>query len=302
MNNNPLVSVIIPTYKRDISILSRAVESVQLQSYKNVEIVIIDDNAGEELSEYRKSNIDLVNKLSLNDNRLKLICNEKNLGGALSRNEGIKAALGEYITFLDDDDYFLKDKVLHQIEYMIANDVNFSFTDLYLYDKSNKVIDIRDRSDLKSNDKEYLLKYHIVKNITGTETFMSTKSLLEDIGFFDEAITGHEFYLMIKVLLSPKSIIGYFKSNDIVAYRTSDSSISNGPHKIEGENKIYAKRREFYSILNAKEKRIVRSRHYSVIGVTYLRRKKILRGLCCLALAFLISPLLAFKEFFLKKR
>ena len=302
MNKTPKVSIIIPTHKRDISILSRAIESALSQSYSNVEIIIIDDNAGEELIEYRKANIELVNQLLSNDNRLKLICNDKNLGGALSRNEGIKTATGEYITFLDDDDYFLKDKVLHQIEYMTENDVNFSFTDLYLYDKANKVIDIRDRSDLKSNDKNYLLKYHIVKNITGTETFMSTKALLEDIGLFDEAITGHEFYLMIKVLLSPNSKIGYFKSNDIVAYRTADSSISNGPHKIEGENKIYAKRREFYGILNAKEKRIVRSRHYSVIGVTYLRRKRFLKGLCCLALAFLISPLLAFKEFFLKKR
>ena len=292
----------MPTFKRDTSILSRAILSTLSQSYENIELVIVDDNALEELANYRRNNIELVKNLSLNDKRIKLILNSKNLGGALSRNEGIKASSGQYITFLDDDDYFLENKVLNQITYMVNNDVNFSFTDLYMYDKSNKVIDIRDRSDIKSNDKEYLLRYHIVKNLTGTETFMSTKSLLEEIGMFDDALTGHEFYLMIKVLLSPNSKIGYYKSNDIVAYRTSDSSISNGPHKIDGENKIYAKRKEFYNILSAKEKRIVRSRHYSVIGVAYLRRKKYLKGIGNLMLAFLISPLLAFKEFFLKKR
>ena len=299
---NPTVSVIIPTYKRNTSTLSRAIESARRQSYKNIEIIIIDDNADKELSKYRSDNVCLFNELFKKDSRIKLILNNTNLGGALSRNEGIKQAAGDYITFLDDDDYFLDDKILHQIDYMKSSGVNFSFTDLYLYNKNNKIVDIRDRSDIKTLDKDYLLKYHIVKNITGTETFMISKKLIDQIGAFDDVPTGHEFYLMLKVLECPLSKIGYYKSNDIVAYRTSDSSISNGPKKIIGENLIYKKRREYFNLLSSKEKRLVNCRHRAVLGVSYLRRKKIIKGMVFLLGAFLTSPLLTFKEFFLKKR
>lgn len=299
---NPIVSIIVPTYKRNSSTLSRAIESAQRQSYKNIEIIIIDDNADKELSKYRSDNVCLFNELFKKDNRIKLILNNANLGGALSRNEGIKQAAGEYITFLDDDDYFLDDKILHQINYMKSSGVNFSFTDLYLYNKNNKVVDIRDRSDIKTLDKDYLLKYHIVKNITGTETFMISKKLIDQIGAFDDVPTGHEFYLMLKVLECPLSKIGYYKSNDIVAYRTSNSSISNGPKKIIGENLIYKKRREYFHLLSFKEKRLVNCRHRAVLGVSFLRRKKIIKGIAFLLCAFLTSPLLTFKEFFLKQR
>lgn len=302
MNLKPLVSIIIPTYKRDLSVLLRAVKSAQEQSYQNVEIIVIDDNASADTNAFRENNISYFEEARKVDKRLNLVLNEKNLGGALSRNQGIKFSKGKFVTFLDDDDYFLKDKVKHQIEYMISTNVNFSFTDLYLYNAKNEVIDIRDRSDIKSLDKDYLLKYHIVKNIAGTETYMSTKELLVDVGCFDDAVTGHEFYLMIKVLLSQKSRIGYYKSNDIVAYRTKASSISNGPHKIEGENKVYEKRKEFFYLLSHRERRIVRSRHQSVIGITYLSRKKILMGFLYLFVSALTSPSLAFRQFFLKKR
>lgn len=301
MNNNPTVSIIIPTFKRGIDVLSRALSSAQEQSYRNVEIIVVDDNAKEECKVYRQDNIVFVQKLSSSDSRVKLVLNKKNLGGALSRNEGIRFASGEYITFLDDDDYFLRDKVLHQLNYMSLNDVNFSFTDLYLYNSNNRVVDIRDRSDIKSFEKEYLLKYHLVKNITGTETFMATKSLLENVGFFDDCLVGHEFYLMLKILLSKESRIGYYKSNDIVAYRTKESSISNGPHKIQGEQAIYSKKKEFFNILSKRERRLVRCRHRLVLCISYLRRKNRIKGLLYFLSAFSTSPVMITKALFSKR-
>ena len=296
LKNNPLVAVILPTYKRTASMLSRAIFSVLSQTYENLELIVIDDNADDLLSDFRNANIKLVNSISQNDNRIRLILNETNLGGALSRNVGIKNAFGAYITFLDDDDIFLPDKILHQISFMLAENLDCSFTDLSIYDSNDKLIDKRSRNDLKSMDTKYLLKYHLTKTISGTETFMVKKDILDAIGYFDNVMTGHEFYLMYKILCYPDIKIAYYKSDDIKAYRTSAESISNGPNKIKGEKNVYLFRKQHFDILSLKEKRYVKFRHHIVLSVSYYRRKHIFKCVCHAAIAFFIDPFICLKE------
>ena len=98
-----LVSVIIPTFQR-AKYIERAIDSVLNQTYKNFEIIVVDDNDQE--SEARKEMIKRMDKYS-SDSRIIYIKHEKNKNGAAARNTGINVAKGEYITFLDDDDYFL---------------------------------------------------------------------------------------------------------------------------------------------------------------------------------------------------
>ena len=128
---NDKISVVIPTYKRDSSMLKRAVDSVLKQTYKNIEVVVIDDNAREELSEFRKNNREIIR--GIKDDRIVFVENRNNLGSAGSRNEGIKISTGEYITFLDDDDVYLENKVLNQYEKMKEADADYSITDINLY-------------------------------------------------------------------------------------------------------------------------------------------------------------------------
>lgn len=96
-NTQPLVSVLIPTYNRKW-LLPRTLESVLTESYKNIEIILIND-AGEDVQ-------DIVN--SFNDPRIKYFQNEKNLDLAGTRNAGLKYATGDYICLLDDDDIHLE--------------------------------------------------------------------------------------------------------------------------------------------------------------------------------------------------
>lgn len=110
--NGPLVSVVIPTYKRNDTLL-RAIDSVYSQTYKNLEVIVVDDNA--EFPEIREAN----EKNLIKYPNVVLIKNEKNLGGGLSRNAGIKVASGEYIAFLDDDDEYLPEKIEKQLDLMI---------------------------------------------------------------------------------------------------------------------------------------------------------------------------------------
>lgn len=98
-----LVTVYIPTCNR-LHLLKRAADSVLNQSYKNIELIIVDDNSSDGTKDYLA---ELVKK----DHRVTYIINALNMGASASRNSAIEAASGEFITGLDDDDYFLKYRV-----------------------------------------------------------------------------------------------------------------------------------------------------------------------------------------------
>ena len=103
--NNPLVSIIIPTYNRP-DYLERAVNSVLKQTHENLEIIIIDDNSSYDLSH-------VISKFQ--DSRIKIYRNSTNRGSVYSRNRGISLSKGDYINFLDDDDELLPNKLKLQL-------------------------------------------------------------------------------------------------------------------------------------------------------------------------------------------
>lgn len=116
-NNNtysPQISIIIATYNRE-AFIAEAIESILNQTYKDWEMIIIDD-ASEDKTE------EIVKKYINNDSRIKYFKNEKNLGIAKSRNRGLNLAEGIYIAPLDSDDIWIdKDKLKKQIEFLDAN-------------------------------------------------------------------------------------------------------------------------------------------------------------------------------------
>ncbi|MDU7110930.1 MAG: glycosyltransferase family 2 protein, partial [Clostridium perfringens] len=114
---NLKVSVIITTYKR-ADMLSRAINSVLNQTYKNMEVIVVDDN--NEDSDHRRNTEAIMNQYC-DDKRVLYIKHKINKNGAVARNTGIKVATGQIITFLDDDDYYLDTKIEKQLEYLVNN-------------------------------------------------------------------------------------------------------------------------------------------------------------------------------------
>jgi len=102
MSSKPLVSVVIPTYKRP-DYLVRAVESVLNQTYTNVEVIVVDDNNPE--TEARTRTESIMKQFDGNP-KLKYIKHERNKNGSAARNTGVRASKGEYVAFLDDDDEY----------------------------------------------------------------------------------------------------------------------------------------------------------------------------------------------------
>ena len=140
-----LISIIIPYYKKK-EFIAETLNSINDQSYKNYEIIIIYDDENLNELKYLK---ELVNKKK----NIRILVNEKNSGAGISRNNGIKDSKGEFIAFLDADDYWHKDKLLKQLNYMINEKINFSHTSYYLVDKKKKIISIRKaRNDLNFNE------------------------------------------------------------------------------------------------------------------------------------------------------
>lgn len=98
--NRSLVSVIIPTYKRATTLLD-AIRSVLNQTYKNIEIVIVDDNGK---GTYEQLETERLLKQYIENQQIIYIVHEYNKNGSAARNTGLMASHGAYINFLDDDD------------------------------------------------------------------------------------------------------------------------------------------------------------------------------------------------------
>ena len=119
---NPKISVIIPVYNKEIYIL-RILRSIQNQNFENMEIIFSDDCSKDE-------SVKLIEKYQKEDERIKLIKHEKNVGTLINRNEAALKAKGEYLLFIDCDDlllnnilntsyYFAKKYNLDIVQYMM---------------------------------------------------------------------------------------------------------------------------------------------------------------------------------------
>jgi len=121
--NNPLVSVVIPSFNR-LDYLLRAIESVFSQTYSNTEIIVINDGSTEE-GYLEHKYIKEINQINLKQNQ-KII---NGFGPGNIRNFGINKSNGEWIAFLDDDDIWLKDKLEIQLNNLNKSGLKMSSTD-----------------------------------------------------------------------------------------------------------------------------------------------------------------------------
>ncbi len=288
-----LVSIIIPTYKRDKD-LDRALRSLAMQSYSNTEIILVDDNGDQEWNEKVLAIAENV-KQEFPSINLHLIVNSPNQGSAKSRNIGIEASKGKYVTFLDDDDMYMPNKVKSQVEFMENGDFDYSITDLFLYNENDKEIDRRVRGYIKATSPEALLTYHLKYHITGTDTMMFTKQYLTQIGGFAPIDVGDEFYLMQRAIEGGGKF-GYLPGCDVKAYvHTGDGGLSSGDGKIQGETALYEYKKNYFYKMDTKTIRYIRMRHYAVIAFAEIRRRRYLSFAKNAFVSFVCAPIACIK-------
>jgi len=240
INNDkqPLVSIIVPMYNAE-KYIAETIESVINQTYKNWELLIVDDCSTD-------SSRDIVRKYINKDNRIKLIESETNFGGpARPRNIGIEHAKGDYIAFLDADDVWFPEKTEKQLYFMQKYDLNFSSTSIIKINNNSKLIKTKnsfsDKVDKLTKHKKNIIKNLIRWNfIIISSVIIKKKSLIK----FDEDVKliGVEDYDLWLRLLSKNNIKYMFYNKELVCYRILNNSLSH-------TNYLYQQAKASYCIL-----------------------------------------------------
>ena len=204
---NELVSVIIPTYNR-FDYLVNAIDSVNKQTYRPIEILVVNDNSKDE--RYYKYDFQSILKnikdITLVIHHCKNSSKEK-LGyscGSVPRNIGISLSKGKYIAFLDDDDIWLPNKLSIQINQMIMQNINFSCTDGFIgsgfyepnikypiYNKEYYWDTLKKKLNLEK-DFPNILDLELIQrhNIIITSSVVLTKQLINVIGEMENIPNG----------------------------------------------------------------------------------------------------------------
>lgn len=228
--NEPLVSIIVPTYNR-VNLIGETLDCVVNQTYTNWECIVIDEGSTDETQM-------LLNKYSTNDRRFKIIIKskEEKKGASVSRNLGLKMAKGEFIQFLDSDDILAYDKIEEQIK-ILRNENKYTVCTC----KWGKFSQISEPLALFENNVDY-------RNFNSTKdyfdliglyggffppiNFLINKELIHHSGYWNESLTINddgEFFFRIllnaeKILFTNKTYVLYRNnSNDNLSVLNSES-------------------------------------------------------------------------------
>ena len=148
--NNPLISIIVPVYKAE-KYLDKCVQSIVNQTYKNLEIILVDDGSPDNCPQ-------MCDEWAEKDGRIKVI-HKENGGAAMARNAALDIASGDYIGFVDSDDYI--DENMYKVLYnsLVKNSADISLCSYYTVDRTGKEVAVN--FNFKS---EIIDKYELISN------------------------------------------------------------------------------------------------------------------------------------------
>ncbi len=237
-----MVTVVITTYKRKLDIVERAIRSVVAQTYRDWELIVVDDSP--EDYEYRLEIKKMVNRYA-NDYQVVYHANPKSSGACFSRNVGLEMARGEFIAYLDDDDEWVPSKLERQTEAMNNADghVALVYCPYYSIDEETgqkKAVKKPMRSGMLY---EYLLE---VGNIFGGMSMpLMRTACVKDVGGFDILMqSAQDIDLWLR--LAKKYPVIYLDEPLVNYYIHGGDQISTNPYKrIAGLTRLNEKNRDY---------------------------------------------------------
>ena len=254
--NRPLVSVIIPTYKRRNK-LKRAMKSVLNQTYPCVEIIVVNDDPSTNIE-------DIVNV----PEEVIVVNHNENKGPSGARNTGLKIAKGKYIAFLDDDDYFLTNKLEEEVKVM--EKLSDEWVAVYSW-----FISLNQNGTKKVNEsyKEGDLTHDLLSMNTslkiGTPSFLSKSETLKSVGGFDESLYLHEEWDLL-IRLSEKGGIKLLPK-PLWVRRRHDKPQAN--KILNGKIHYLKKHRDKINQFRKSEKNIIYQNHFLALSYLLLKER-----------------------------
>ncbi|MDP5017017.1 glycosyltransferase [Anabaena sp. UHCC 0187] len=210
-NSEPRISVVIPAYNCEKTI-TKTIESVLNQTFTNWELIIINDGS-------KDSTLEIISQI--HDSRIKVFSFD-NAGGNVSRNRGLKYAVGEFVSFLDADDIWTSDKLASQLKALEENPqaaVAYSWTD-YI-DETGEFVVSGGRVVAKGDVYEKLLVTNFLEN--GSNPLIKRESLISLSGFDESLPAAQDWDMWLR--LAAKFEFVCIPSVQIL-YRVSGNSVS----------------------------------------------------------------------------
>lgn len=248
MINKHKVSVIIPTYKRPDK-LEKVIRSVMMQTYKNIEVIIVDDNEQENI--YRKQTENIMEQF-INCKNVRYIKHDINKGAPTARNTGFLVSSGKYINFLDDDDTFMPKKIEKQmVLFETSKLINLGVVYCkYIFKAERDNIIRYSKAQYRGN----VLKHHLIQNLAATSSILFSRKCIDEAGLFDkDLICGHEHDLLMKIFAN-----GYqadFVDEVLLTIHIHNKArISTNKTVVKGKKYLFNKKRKmFFHQLSKKE-------------------------------------------------
>lgn len=245
MYEDILVSVVIPTYSRN-STLKRAVDCVLSQTHQNLEIIVVDDNPPD--SEWRKSSEQIMREYEKNE-KVIYVQNERNMGGGLTRNQGIKHSKGKYVSFLDDDDEYMPERIEKMLK-VFEESENKKLALVYCHAKFINQDGSSTYSDTRNFHGHCLYEAMEQNCIAATSQWLVKKEALDEVSGFPDVPCKQDSQTILRLLKAgyevevvPEELSVYH--NYVIGKKISGA----GPKNILGENLYRTECRKMYYLL-----------------------------------------------------
>ncbi|WP_299052950.1 glycosyltransferase family 2 protein [uncultured Polaribacter sp.] len=214
MSNN-LVSIITPCFNSE-NFIAETIESVVNQTFKNWELIIVDDLSTD-------NSLQIINSYAKKDLRIKVHQLKNNSGTAIARNKAIELSKGNFIAFLDSDDLWIPSKLEHQLKFMLDNKLPLSYTSYKIMNANSIEIEKPIYCDSKMTYKKMLYS-----NKIGCLTAMYNKDIIGKI-YMPNIRKRQDYGLWLFILKKYSHASGM--RGIYASYRKTNNSISN--NKIE---------------------------------------------------------------------
>lgn len=229
---NPLVSIVMVNYNKE-QFLREAVESVIAQTYRNWELIIVDDGSTDNSAEILKG---------YKDERIRLYFLEENRHICYATNYGLERVRGEYVARLDSDDVWRADKLEKQIEFFRNTpEAEICFTKLDIIDGNGEIVNEKEAAlyrmynERQKNRAEWVRFFFYVGNSLIQSTLMLKTSLLREVGYFNFSyMQAHDFDFFVRLI---KKSDFYFIEEPLVRYRRVESQ--NSAYHPENDRRFF---------------------------------------------------------------
>lgn len=210
------ISIVLPLYNSE-NYISETIKSVLIQTYKDWELIIIDDCSTD-------NSIEVVKEIQKSEQRIRLIQLNSNSGAAIARNEGIKEAKGEFIAFIDSDDVWQPNKLELQLKVMEEENSTLCHTSYSLFDESGK------NMSKQTTCKKYITYSELIKyNWIGTSTVIFNARILGK-HYMPDIRNRQDWALWLQLIKHAGR--AHFIFIPLVKYTVRSGSISNNKIKL----------------------------------------------------------------------